>query len=290
MEDNLRDKSNIEWFSQAPGFYEEVYDSSLSVGYFLNQRVAKVKQLLDASGGNLLDVGCGIGMLFRRLAPENFQFFGIDISPRMLAYCKNGAGTVKPLYLAQSNLEHLPFTNESFDVVVGLGVLEYLPQVRVGIEEIARVTKPDGTVILSMHNKWSPYRWWERCIYSKAMEIASKLTSVRHRPQPTLRLHPARAIAQLMVNSGLKPVEIIYYDFNVFPPPLDQHYPRRALLVNTRLERLFGQSLSRLFATGFLVKARKVLPNTHIVALNGRKSVIARKRRDRVRTPALKAD
>ena len=264
------DKLNIEWFSQAADYYKEVYGSSSPVARFLNERIAKVIRLLDVPDGRLLDVGCGIGMLFRRLGPESYQFFGIDISHNMLAYCRKGAGAVKPVNVTQSNLEYLPFTDEAFDTVVALGVLEYLPHARVGIEEIARVTKANGTVILSMHNKYSLYRCWERSIYQTMTTVRSRLAGVRRRP-PVLRLQTPKALSQLMANSHLKPVAVTYYDFNVFLPPLDERYPRRAQLINSRIEKLFGNSWSKLFSTGFLVKAQKVSHNEQAMASNSRK-------------------
>jgi ubiquinone/menaquinone biosynthesis C-methylase UbiE len=265
MEDGSGEKRAIDWFDQAVGYYREVYRCASSEAYRLDRRTAEVKQLLTDSGGKLLDVGCGIGMLFARLGSEPFEFFGTDLSHNMMAECKNQSTAVRPVHLAQSNLEHLPFADASFDVVVALGVLEYLSNVKIGIEEIARVTKPRGTVIVSMLNKRSLYCLWERYVYSK-MLVQSKLAPTRRSLPVRLHLHSARALARILSVCQLEEVQIMYYDFSAVVPPFDERYPRRTRLVNARLERLFATSLSNLFATGFLVKARKAI-NVQPIAL-----------------------
>lgn len=66
--------------------------------------------------------------------------------------------------LAVGRLEQLPYPDNSFDVILALGVLEYLPQLDAGLIEIARVAKPGAVIIVSMLNPQSLYRSWERYI------------------------------------------------------------------------------------------------------------------------------
>jgi ubiquinone/menaquinone biosynthesis C-methylase UbiE len=51
--------------------------------------------------------------------------------------------------------ENLLFENDSFDIIYSWGVLHHTPDMQKAIDEIYRVLKPEGKVIIMMYNRYS---------------------------------------------------------------------------------------------------------------------------------------
>lgn len=105
--------------------------------------------LPDLAGKVILDVGCGTGQLLEIVANQfpTTKLTGIDISPEMLAIAKSRvpAGT----QLLEATAAQLPFPDEVMDVVVCNSALHYFTDPIRCLNEIKRVLKPGGTLVLS---------------------------------------------------------------------------------------------------------------------------------------------
>jgi 2-polyprenyl-3-methyl-5-hydroxy-6-metoxy-1,4-benzoquinol methylase len=104
----------------------------------------------------VLDAGCGDGRFLAALARDPrrpARLVGSDISERILetarATVEREDATVE---VVQANLEQLPFADDTFDLVVSTQVIEHLLDVAAGIRELARVLRPNGTLVLSTDN------------------------------------------------------------------------------------------------------------------------------------------
>lgn len=100
-------------------------------------------------GATLLDVGCGRSAVFlKAIGPRIKQGVGVDF--------KVEASTVKNIQTLPLKLfDRLPFADASFDVVTLLAVLEHLENEQQILEEIYRVLKPNGQVVLTVPSVWS---------------------------------------------------------------------------------------------------------------------------------------
>jgi ubiquinone/menaquinone biosynthesis C-methylase UbiE len=103
-----------------------------------------------AAGGDVLEVGCGTGLLLARLAAVAHSAKGIDLSPGMLARAK-----ARGLDARQGTATSLPFPDHSFDVTCSFKVLAHVPGIEQALAEMARVTRPDGVVLAEFYNPWS---------------------------------------------------------------------------------------------------------------------------------------
>jgi methionine biosynthesis protein MetW len=110
-------------------------------------RLTFALDLLPFRSGRVLDVGCGPGVQFAGGAP-GFQFTGIDIAAESLVQARNhGYETI------QHDLNHpLPFADGEFDVAVATDILEHMTEPLRLLQEIKRVVKPQGRLILSVPN------------------------------------------------------------------------------------------------------------------------------------------
>ena len=239
-------------FSDAKG-YAALYRDSGSRAHFYNERLRLVHECLASTrGGKVLDVGCGPGVLLNSLAGGRFELFGVDRSPEMIRAAKVlTAG--QTLNLSVGRLEQLPWPDDFFDVILALGVLEYLPQLDAGLIEIARVARPGAVIVVSMLNPQSLYR----SIYRPLFALRSLLLGSRVEPRPALWLYRQKALMRMMDACQLETVDVLYFDVNVCVPPFGSRYPDQAATLNRWLEHHFGKRLRRLLHTGFLIKARK---------------------------------
>lgn len=100
----------------------------------------------QGGGSRLLDVGCGTGHQLRDLSARGFEIAGVDGSEEML----NIARRVNPgVDLKSADVESLPYETASFDFVLSIEVLRYLPDFRKAVREMGRVLRPGGTALVT---------------------------------------------------------------------------------------------------------------------------------------------
>lgn len=113
--------------------------------------IALVQDALPAA--SLLDAGCGDGRFLAgiaRLPDRPARLVGTDISGRILETAARWAARDGfTAELVQANLEQLPFPDGEFDVVLCVQAIEHLLDPQAGLDELARVVRPGGRLILS---------------------------------------------------------------------------------------------------------------------------------------------
>lgn len=96
---------------------------------------------------SLLDVGCGMGQTLIAANLDNAVFAcGVDIDESALVH---GAGVAPRVRFVRASSEHLPFKDASFEMVFSRAALPWM-HIPSALREIARVTKPGGTVWFSL--------------------------------------------------------------------------------------------------------------------------------------------
>ncbi|HET6654627.1 MAG TPA: class I SAM-dependent methyltransferase [Gammaproteobacteria bacterium] len=110
---------------------------------------ATLARLPLAATHSVLDVGCGSGELLRRLQIQSpdLALAGVDVSRPMLAIAQLKLGATTNL--SQAAADALPFTSDSFDLVVSTSVLHYWPEPARALAEIRRVLTPGGWFVLT---------------------------------------------------------------------------------------------------------------------------------------------
>lgn len=117
-------------------------------------RLAKVLPTLQKYPNcDLLDIGCGWeAKLLRSVEPHIASGVGIDFKAPSL----NESNEESKLSTMSVVLEkNLPFENESFDVVTMIAVLEHLEYPIEIMQEINRVLRPNGSLIITVPSVWS---------------------------------------------------------------------------------------------------------------------------------------
>ncbi|MBI2833835.1 MAG: class I SAM-dependent methyltransferase [Acidobacteria bacterium] len=108
-------------------------------------------------GARLLDVGCGTGRYLRLLAGRGYRVAGIDGSAEMLAHASRACPEAD---LHHADADQLPFADRSFDFVLCIEVLRYLPSPEAAIREMARVLRPGGVCLATATPRFNLNAYW----------------------------------------------------------------------------------------------------------------------------------
>lgn len=180
-----------------------------------------LKKISIDSGSVLLDVACGEGVLLHYAEKLGLLCFGIDLSLQgaLLAYTRTRKKGV-----AVADGEKLPFSNESFDCITNIGSLEHFLYPEIGLEEMYRVLRPNGTAALILPNSYY--------LVDIFWHVWRTGYSVSHR-QPLERFASFREWWDLIERSGLRIVKAYKYNL-LFPhSPEDfrwyRQHPRKLL-------------------------------------------------------------
>lgn len=173
-------------------------------------------ELVDryGAGGDILECGCGTGLILEKIARFARSAKAIDLSPGMLH-----AARARGLDVREASVTAIPFADRTFDVCCSFKVLAHVPQVGRALAEMARVTRPGGVVIAEFYNPVSirgviksvarprpiSHRTTESAVYTRfdAPWIVPRLLP------PTLRIEAVRGVRIVTPTARLIGVPVV---------------------------------------------------------------------------------
>jgi len=102
------------------------------------------------AGRDVLEVGCGTGLVLSRIKAFARSASGVDLSPGMLEKARN-----RGLDVVLGSATELPFDDNRFDVTCSFKVLAHVPEIERALAEMTRVTRPGGIVLAEFYNPYS---------------------------------------------------------------------------------------------------------------------------------------
>jgi len=175
---------NLKEFKKGEALFHDNHAGEYDKSHCLNSRKVQAihssfLQYLDRmqKGAEIIEIGCGTGEDIIKIAEKGFRVFGCDISEKMVEKTKQKLKERKKEEKAEffvADAEMLPFKANSFDASLIVAALHHLENPKKALNEIARITKPNGFVIIgSEPNSW-PY-YFKKIKHSK---IGKKIVSV----------------------------------------------------------------------------------------------------------------
>ena len=125
----------------------DFFMSPLEKGKFKSIR----EDLLQKASGSVLEIGSGTGVNFP-LYQSVTKVTAIEPSQQMIERSrKKREMSVVPIHIIKESAEHLPFSDHTFDTVVTTLALCTIPNPEAAIQEMKRVCKPEGKILLFEH-------------------------------------------------------------------------------------------------------------------------------------------
>lgn len=108
-----------------------------------------VEVIEDLAPENILDVGCGTGLLLEMLAQRRDKpgLFGVDRVPAMLEVARHRLGDAATLL--EGDAPMLPLDDASFELVTSTNALHYFSDADAALGEIRRVISPSGHLVIT---------------------------------------------------------------------------------------------------------------------------------------------
>jgi predicted TPR repeat methyltransferase len=152
--------------AQAYDDWAASYDETLaSWNYRAPERAASLLRDKIAPDADIIDVGCGTGLTGTALRAAGFQgaIDGIDISPLSLEEAAK-LQIYRALIVGDLQKPPLAVTDNSYDALMCVGVLTYVPDSDGILREFARLTRPGGQVLISQRDDLFAERNYEEII------------------------------------------------------------------------------------------------------------------------------
>ena len=148
-----------------------------------------IMDLLQPQAGDLiLDAGCGTGVFTKEMLAAGARVAGLDVSLPMVRRASEKL-TGFPFLATLGDILRLPFLDASFDKVVSVTALEFIADGHGAIQELFRVTRHGGAVIVATLNSLSPWADRRRARAERGQSDVFKQVIFR-RPEEMLRLGP----------------------------------------------------------------------------------------------------
>jgi len=151
LKTHYREKEKVkEYFKETACKWDEIRKDY----YDENLRDVIIQKANIKTGNIVLDIGCGTGFLSLGVAKavgKNGKAMGIDISEEMMKKAKENLSMAgfSNIEFRVGDAENIPLEDNSVDLVVGNMVLHHCPNPESAIEEMARVLKPKGRLVLA---------------------------------------------------------------------------------------------------------------------------------------------
>ena len=129
------------------------------------------------AGKKVLDAGCGPGWFTVQYALGEAEVTAIDLTPRAVELTRRHLAFKRlTAEVREANVEKMPFEDETFDLIVSLGVLHHTPKTALAFHECFRVLKRDGTAKFALYHKGILHQ----PLIFKLMQRLMRLLGVRH--------------------------------------------------------------------------------------------------------------
>ncbi|MHB1593667.1 MAG: class I SAM-dependent methyltransferase [Streptosporangiaceae bacterium] len=145
-------------YAQGPDA-EQQFRSHAEARYHLEPYIRRFARFEDGAGKDVLEIGVGMGadhLEWARSRPHRLAGVdqGVDLTPRAIEWTAQRLATYGfGSELREGDAEHLPFGDDTFDIVYSWGVLHHSPDTPQAFREAHRVLRPGGTLRAMIYHR-----------------------------------------------------------------------------------------------------------------------------------------
>lgn len=170
----------------------------------------RLQMILQAAGerikGQVLENGCGVGMYVEHLRPLAGKVIGLEYDFDRTLEARQRSDTI-----VCAAGEGLPFSEQTFDLILSHEVLEHVQDDRQSVEEMVRVLKPGGRAVVFVPNRGYPFEthgvYWRGEYHFGNIPLVNYLPrSMRNRLAPHVRIYTAKDLHHLF---SRLPVQVV---------------------------------------------------------------------------------
>lgn len=120
-----------------------------------NRMALCLKLLNPRPSMKILDIGCGSGAFSNEIVSRGADWVGLDLSFKMLSFGRHPTGAHsradEKMAWVNGSAKSLPFRDKVFDAAICVGMVNFYPQEQlpVFLEEMTRIIKPGGNIVLT---------------------------------------------------------------------------------------------------------------------------------------------
>ena len=161
-------QQNISFFDR----WARTYDTVLYQFWMKRFHKPVLKELKLTPETKIVDISCGTGELLKKLEGKA-ELYGIDISEEMLKVAKTKLDT--KVHLQKGDVHKLSFEKDFFDYVITTEAFHHYYDQRKALQEMVRVTKKGGKVIIADINFFlKPIHWLFQTFEPGCVKVNSK--------------------------------------------------------------------------------------------------------------------
>ncbi|MDD5071718.1 MAG: class I SAM-dependent methyltransferase [Patescibacteria group bacterium] len=235
--------------------YDKIREQNKFSQYYQNYWLNKILNNIEKRPQEVLDYCCGTASLFpalNNLFPQ-VEYVGIDISQEMINVGRHNYGNNKNFILYQQDAENLDLEN-NFEIVIARGAFHHLPDPFRGVEQIHKVLKSDGLLIVSEPVSTVLHKLIRKIVYRITSHFSTSHKSFYY-----------SELDNLFNKNGFEIIRVERFGFFAFPfgfPdifPFVKYFPYFILKPLIKIDELLsGIPLIKNLSWSIIIAARKI--------------------------------
>jgi SAM-dependent methyltransferase len=256
-------------------YWEQIYSDPSVYGRIYQERARRTIACVDGlalpAGTSVLEIGCGPGIITTAIARRGVNVCAIDSLHEMVERTMAMAereGLASRVSARVGHVDDVPFADATFDLVVLIGVTEWLVSLTDPLREIFRVLNHGGRLIISADNNWPLHHILDPLFNPALKPFKSRIgrilrTAGLRTRRPRFHAYSLAAFDRELAHAGFDKIAGQTFGFGPFT-----FYNRRLLNERAgwnwhlRLQQLADRGVPLLRSAGlvYLVLARKRAP------------------------------
>lgn len=188
---------NPELFDEWPERYDQWFTTPIGLLVRKYESELLLSLLKPRSDEFILDAGCGTGIFTVDVLSFGTHVIGVDLSLSMLSRAAQKTGG-SHFEAVLADISSLPFQENGFDKVVSVTALEFIQDAKRAIEELFRVTKKGGRIVVATLNSLSPWAERRKAEAKKGHPLFKNATF--RSPDELLALAPVKGLTKTAVH------------------------------------------------------------------------------------------